>query len=138
MSRGMVVALVGFCACSGDGAKDSGDTGSPSGPSFTRIKAEILTPSCALAGCHAAGGAVNNGMELVEGNEHPALVDAESLFKTGAILVIPNDSDGSYVVQKLEDQDDIVGFFMPYGPFPLEAEYIQLMRDWIDAGALDN
>lgn len=143
MYRAILALGVGLAGCAGDeGGKDTGagtaDTGGdPSAATFTRVKAEILTPSCAISGCHAAGTTIN-GMELVVGGEHAALVDAASIGKPGETLVIPGNSDTSYVVLKLEDAVGIAGYPMP-SPFGgLDGELIQLMRDWIDDGALDN
>ena len=64
-------------------------------------------------------------------------MDVESTALPGAFLVIAGDADASYLVQKLEAADGIVGTEMPPGG-TLEADRLQLVRDWIDAGALDN
>lgn len=136
MTRGILIAVVGLGACNGDDGTDTGGDTAAEAATFTRVKDEILTPSCGLSTCHAAP--TTNGMELVAGEEHAALVNVPSLVATGEILVIPGDADGSYVVLKLEDAVGIVQNPMP-SPFGgLSPALIQLMRDWIDAGALDN
>ena len=123
------VALAVGC----DGTEKDGTT---SGVTFTQINTEILGPSCALAGCHADG--TVNGMVLAPGAEYDALVDAPSIGSVGQTLVIPADADGSYVVLKLEDAVGITGTAMPPPFGGLDPADIQTIRDWIDAGALDN
>ncbi len=50
--------------------------------------------------------------------------------------VIPGDAENSLLVQKLLGTQEIGGIMPPGGPLP--DEDIQLVIDWIDAGALDN
>lgn len=61
----------------------------------------------------------------------------ESAGSPGNTLVIPGDPDNSYLVRKLEGGPDIAGDQMPPGG-ALDAERLQLVRDWIEAGALDD
>jgi hypothetical protein len=127
--------LLGSTGCVGDdGGKDTGTDGGAA--TFSQVRDEVLVPSCALSSCHAAGSP--NGMELVAGSEYQALVNAPSIAATGETLVVPGDADGSYVIDKLEDADNIVGSPMPPPFGGLDPAQIQMIRDWIDAGALDN
>lgn len=129
----MAVALA---ACAGD--KDTDDTGTDTSgaPTFSEVRDEVLLPSCALSTCHDAG--TVNGMELAPGAEYTALVNATSIAAPGEILIIPSDSENSYVIRKILDNDGIVGAPMPYPFGDLDPAMTQRLRDWIDAGALDN
>ena len=49
--------------------------------------------------------------------------------------VEPGDADNSYLVAKLEGN---AGTQMPLNAAPLANSLIQKVRDWIDAGALDD
>lgn len=139
MYRGLWVVWLAACAGDGkDGANtaDTADTDVPAA-TFTRVKTEILEGNCALSGCHTSTGTTNN-LVLDAGGEYAALVNAPSVAAPGEVLVIPGDADASYVVLKLEDGIGIVGSPMPPPFGGLSEEKITLMRDWIDAGALDN
>ena len=50
-------------------------------------------------------------------------------------MVIANDPDNSYLIQKLENDPDIVGLVMPPG-VPLQQTDIDVIRQWILDGAL--
>jgi hypothetical protein len=127
--------LLGGVGCVGDG--EDKETGTDGGAAtFSQVRDDVLVPTCALSTCHAAGSA--NGMELVAGSEYEALVNVASIAAAGETLVVPGDSDGSYLVDKLEDADNIVGSPMPPPFGGLDPAQIQMIRDWIDAGALDN
>jgi hypothetical protein len=77
-------------------------------------------------------------MNLLEGTAYASLVNRPSSRKPGAIRVIPNDPDGSYLIQKLEGSPDIMGDRMPQrGPF-LTPGQIQIIRRWIEVGAPNN
>ena len=118
-----MIALL-LLACAG-----KGDTGAEIAPSLTAVQGEVFTPSCAFSTCHAAPGA--SGLVLEEGSSWGALVNVESAAQPGSILVIPGDADGSYLIARLRGDS---GDLMPPNS-PLEAERLQLVVDWINAGA---
>ena len=70
-------------------------------------------------------------------DDYARLVDVASTAKDGAVLVVPGDPEGSYLVQKLEGAAGIEGDKMPQNG-ELEADRLQLIEDWIAAGALDD
>ena len=74
------------------------------------------------------------GLVLDENMESSALIDVASTALDGAILVIPGDSDGSYLIQKMEGTSGIEGTVMPPSGI-LDAELIDQVRAWIDDGA---
>lgn len=102
-------------------------------PQFAAVQAEVLVPSCGFSSCHGSG----TGGLLLSGtpDDVSALVDVESSGSPGEILVIPGDAESSYLIKKLEGRDGIVGDPMPPGSL-LDPMSVQLVRDWIDGGAL--
>lgn len=122
-------ALLWLLAC-GDKGGDSGG----GEPTFSRVRDEVLVPSCAFSSCHGSG---TGGLSIDESGGYEALVDVESVGMPGEILVIPGDPDQSYLVRKLEGGPDIAGDEMPPGGL-LDEERLQLVRDWIAAGAQDD
>ena len=111
-------------------------------PRFSSIQQHIFNapdsagrPAC--ISCHNAE-RLSGTMNLLEGNAYAALVNRPSSRKPGAIRVIPNDPDASYLIQKLEGSPDIMGDRMPQrGPF-LTPGQIQIIRRWIEVGAPNN
>jgi len=100
---------------------------------FSSIQSSWLTNRC--SGCHDRFGSA--GLDLTAENAYANLVGVGSTRKEGAILVIANDPDNSYLLQKLEGGPDIVGGRMPNSR-GMSEEQIQMVRDWISQGALDN
>lgn len=122
-----------------DASPETDDTDPPPAPTFTRVRAEVLLPSCALSSCHGKARGAPGGLRLgnAPGPDHAELVDVPATLAEGEVLVIPGDPDRSYLVRKIEDAADIVGQSMPPG-VTLSAEHKQLVRDWIAAGALND
>ena len=87
--------------------------------------------------CHSDNGRITAGnLVLLEGRSYNQMVGRASSFKPGAVLVVPNDPDGSYLIHKLEGQGGIIGERMPRttGPFLTEGQ-ISIIRRWIELGA---
>lgn len=117
-----------------DDTDANADTDVAAAPTFARVDAEILKPSCAFSICH--GGGSSGGLSLTgdAADDYAALVNVAATGTAGETLVIPNDPDGSYLIKKLEDASDIAGDVMP-STGALSADQIKLVRDWIAAGA---
>ena len=64
-----------------------------------------------------------------------ALVSVASVEKPGVQRVAPSNSAASYVVQKLQGDPGISGNRMPFGGPFLDQATINVIRQWIDAGA---
>jgi hypothetical protein len=126
----MILSLLLSCV----GPDEGSDTGTD--PTFARVQEEVFTPSCAFSTCHASPGA--SGLVLDEGKSHASLVEVESADSPGRTLVIAGDSDASYLIAKMRGDPDIVGELMPLTGGALEAERLQLVMDWIDAGATED
>ena len=103
---------------------------------FKRIQDEILTPECATSGCHN-GTSSPLGLNLVEGKSYDKLVNQPSNQVSGLLLVEPFNAEASYLLQKLTG-DSGGGVQMPLGRPPLIAAQTQLVRDWINDGALNS
>lgn len=103
-------------------------------PQLSSIQAEIFTPICSV--CHGASVA-NAGMRLNEGNAFNFLVDVDSTEVASLKRVAPGDPDNSYIIQKLEGRA-AVGSRMPLGGPYLSQDQINVIRQWITNGALNN
>ncbi|MBD3334485.1 MAG: hypothetical protein GF355_03125 [Candidatus Eisenbacteria bacterium] len=101
------------------------------------IQQEIFDTSCALSNCHLGDGAPF-GLDLSEGEAHGNLAGVSSSEKPSLLRVDPGSPDESYLVHKIEGGPDIVNARMPLGRDPLSGEQIDLIREWIAAGAEDN
>ena len=108
-------------------------------PTLDSIQQNVFTPTCATAGCHTgpAGPMLPAGMDLSSADASFAnLVGVESLEVAGTPRVAPNDADASYLVMKLEGAAGIAGEQMPFGGPYLDQATIDVIRAWIDAGAV--
>ena len=108
------------------------DPPSPSA-TFTRVQAEVFTPSCALSGCHA-GAAPANGMDLSAGRAYSQIVGVAAVGSSRA-RVAPGDVSASYLASKIRGDATITGSRMPLGGPYLSSEREQLVLDWIRRGA---
>ncbi|HEX7070016.1 MAG TPA: hypothetical protein VF190_04395, partial [Rhodothermales bacterium] len=105
---------------------------------FARIQTEIFDRSC--VGCHRGGGdTLPASLDLsTEDESYQNLVNVPSQHPEapGRVRVVPGDPDASFLVTKLEGGPDLVGSQMPLGGSALSDSQIQLVRDWIAAGAV--
>jgi hypothetical protein len=99
--------------------------------SFQSIQDHVFTPICTA--CHA-GGAAPQGLRLDAGNSYAMLVGQPSTEVSAVLRVAPGNPDASYVIQKLEGHA-AVGARMPLGGPYLDSATINVVRQWIAAGA---
>jgi len=112
--------------------------GCPVVPTFAEVE-RILTGNCLGVGCHQ-GSFPANDMSLEEGMAYDEIVgvtpfnaDAEEM---GLLRVDPGDPDNSYLLLKIGTvPPPILGNPMPLFEDPLSERDIQIVRDWIAAGA---
>ncbi len=133
----IVLALL-CCALLFGCSKSSSPTKPPSvkeDPSFAGDIQPILTSSCALSTCHAAPGQA--GLILSAGQSYGLLVNVNSSEVSTLMRVRPSLPDSSYLVVKIEGRQS-VGVRMPATGTPLSSTNIQLVRNWISKGALNN
>lgn len=110
-------------------------------PIFSEIQVKVLTPSCALSGCHNEA-SKKGGLILVEGQSFAEMVDVPAqqagALADGKILVIPGDPDNSYLIQKLEGPESGEGLEMPPGARVISDAAILAIREWVAQGAQNN
>lgn len=129
-----IVLAVATAACGTRKTPVEPDEGPPSpSATFTRVQAEVFTPSCALSGCHA-GPAPANGMDLGSGRAYGQVVGVAAVGST-RLRVAPGDVAASYLASKIRGDATITGSRMPLGGPYLSTEREQLVLDWIRRGA---
>jgi hypothetical protein len=112
-----------------------GTTGGP--VSFAADIEPLLDGTCARPGCHT-GVVPAQGLDLSSGSAYASLVAVPaSQCSDGRVRVAPGDPDASYLVDKLLGVDLCAGTLMPKGA-PLTPAQIQIIRDWVAAGASEN
>ena len=124
-----------FILACGEKESDSADVTIESTPAtFTQIQTEVFALSCSFSSCHgaAAGGLLLNG-----DGDYERLLNVNSIFADGQVLVSPNDVENSYLVKKVSQTQGISGDIMPPGS-GLSAEAVEMITSWIEAGAEDN
>lgn len=134
--------LLALAACGGGGEDAPPSSAPPPAaglqPTLTSIQANVFTPSCAKTLCHAGPGA-QAGLRLDPGFSWGLLVNFVSSQDMMRTRVIPTDPDGSFLIQKLEGAVGIIGARMPAdGPPYLQQATIDVIRQWIQNGALNN
>ena len=102
-------------------------------PTFTQVQ-EIFTANCLP--CHG-NLSLSGGLGLQAPQTFSNIVNVPSSQVPSLSRIEPNDPEESYIIDKLEGTQ-AVGGQMPLGQSPLPAPTIQLIRDWITAGAPDN
>ncbi|MDA1063277.1 MAG: Ig-like domain-containing protein [Proteobacteria bacterium] len=103
-------------------------------PTFSAIQANVFTPSCATAGCHA-GANPPASLNLDATNSYAMLVGVASSQNAGVLRVNPGMPNNSYLIQKLEGTGSD-GRMPPSGALP--AASITTIRQWITDGAMDD
>jgi hypothetical protein len=96
----------------------------------------VFSPTCAVSGCHT-GGAAPQGLRLDAGVSYSLLFDVASTQNATFKRVDPGNPDDSWLIRKLEGTAN-VGGRMPLGGTPLSQATINIIRQWISDGALDN
>jgi len=134
----MALSALIVAACAGEGIDPSGSTSTTSskGPSLLgQIQTDILQPTCARSGCHDPL-TKSLGVDLSSAEaSYDSLVGVPATCN-GAIRVVPDDPDASYLLDKLGTGGTFCGSMMPLGGPSLDGAQLQLIRDWIAAGAL--
>lgn len=139
-----VLALVCLLAVAGCDSSPSADADPDPDPdpnpltaTLSSIQARVFTPSCAVSGCHV-GSAPREGLNLSNGRSFSELVSVASIQKTDLLLVDPGNPDDSYLIHKLEGRPNITDTRMPRGRSALPQATINVIRQWIADGALQN
>lgn len=106
------------------------------GPNFSEIQANVFTINCAVSGCHLGAGAPQ-GLRLDDANSFGLLVGVASSEVPAILRVAVGDPDNSYLIQKLEGTAT-VGAQMPLNNTALQQSVIDVVRQWITDGAIDD
>lgn len=110
---------------------------------LTNVKEGVFTPSCSFSGCHGAA-AQAAGLDLQSEGLAARLMDHQVKANTSMPLVAPGDPEGSWLYQRVSrcapvDDNGTALPNMPLNaPVLLQDEAVALVRQWIEAGALDN
>jgi hypothetical protein len=124
-----------LAGCGDKGGEDSGQDDAVN-PTFSAVYDDVLVPSCAYSTCHLGAGNAGLGWDDAQG-AYEALVSVPSTQVGTMDRVSPGAPDDSYLVWKLEEADGIVDDVMPPS-VPLTSDKLDLVRDWINAGALND
>jgi len=92
-------------------------------------------------GCHSQGGFADNqgiALRLTASESLAGLVNQTSSQNASLTLVTPGDAANSLLFQKVSQDSPPIGSRMPLFGSPLSVSDQNLIRDWIDQGALDN
>lgn len=109
--------------------------GDPPDPTatFTRVQAEVFTPSCATLACHDPLGQQSQ-MILTAGRAYAGTVGVNSVQMPQLRRIAPGDPANSYLYRKITGAG-ITGDRMPLNQPPLSDARTRLVRDWIRRGA---
>ncbi len=135
----LLLLAVGVAACGSDSpTAPTAPTPTPTPGGLTAtlssIQSEVLNPSCIG---HHGDHATDADLDLREGQAFSNLVNRPSI-QVALDLVEPNDAENSYLIHKLDGRAGIVGVQMPVGgPFLSQAD-IDVIKQWINAGAQNN
>ncbi len=139
-----VAALMAMVACSSVTSSNtpktttSATTTSTAGVSFSRDIQAIFTSNCVV--CHTDGSGPL-GLSLDPGSAYKNLVNVKSIEAPSLNRVSPGAPDKSYILNKLlgtQTQAGGSGARMPFGAAPLPEATINLIQQWISAGAPNN
>jgi len=137
----VTLALAACGAGSGEGLDQNGQPpsggGAPPGglaPTLASIQDNVFTVSCAVPGCHGGAGA-QQGLRLDPGFSAGSLINVASPRDPNLIRVVPGDPDASFLIQKLQGADGLLGDRMPDGGPYLTTATVNVIRQWILDGA---
>ena len=137
----LLLFALGVAAC----GSDSPTAPTPTPPTTTPTPGALTATLSSIqsvvfdASCigHHGDHATDANLDLRDGQSFSNLVNRQSI-QVALDLVEPNDAENSYLVHKLDGRAGIVGDRMPpSGPFLPQAD-IDVIKQWINAGAANN
>lgn len=123
------------------GAPRDPETGAGDAPRIAEVQETVFDRRCTSGACHSSANRAG-GLSLAAGESRAALVDVEpdnpSARGAGFVRVKPGAADESFLIAKLTgDLAAGEGSMMPLGAPALADDELDLIRRWIQAGALD-
>jgi hypothetical protein len=132
--RASAVAMMSVAAACGGGSDPVMNGGG--GVTLVQVQSKVLTPHCALSGCHVGGVGAPFGLDMSSVSSSSAsLISIASSEIPGMLRVSAGDSANSYMYWKLSGNPNILGDPMPASGGPLSASDLALIASWIDGGA---
>lgn len=134
-----VCALVLLAACSSAKSSSSPDAG-PLKPTWTNVYGAVLSKRCLP--CHASATGVSLG-QLNMGSKDTAYKNLVGVAAKGSLCaghgqrVAPGQAGSSLLYTKLSTSPPC-GSMMPFGMQAVSASQKNLIKDWINAGAMNN
>ena len=101
---------------------------------LSSIQNLVFTPTCVV---HHGPDEAEAGLDLSVGRSFANLVNVPST-QVALDRVTPNDAENSYLIHKLDGRPGIVGERMPEDAPFLTAAQIDVIKQWINAGAQNN
>lgn len=105
---------------------------------LSSIQDSLFSGTCQNSRCHDCCWNAAE-LDLTRGESYANLVNVPSMQNSSILRVHPGKPDSSYLIWKLEGHPDMNGARMPIWSTrqPLDPGVIQVIRDWIEAGAKD-
>jgi hypothetical protein len=133
---GFPAAILGAVFAVGCGSSDSGPN-TPTGPTFTQVTQEVITNSaCGGPFCHGAGSASFTLGSTLYSELVGQKASGTSCGTSGLIRVVAGDPAHSLLYLKLQFKPPC-GDGMP-ATGPLDVSKVEMVRQWIAAGAKDD
>jgi hypothetical protein len=135
----LAAAAISGCAGNGNGLDANGNPITPGGgggtpltADFQSIQDNVFTPICTK--CHI-GASAPQGLQLDADHSYSLLVGVPSTEQPSVLRVQAGDPDSSYIIRKLQGSPGISGQQMPLGGPYLPQSTIDVIKQWITAGA---
>jgi hypothetical protein len=110
---------------------------------LSKVRDTLLVSTCQFSACHGSGNAAA-GLDLAAADLHAALMDHVVQADTDLPLVAPGDPEGSWlyrVVSECNPTDasgNVVSHMPLNSPRLSDPGLVAALREWIEAGALDD
>lgn len=127
-----IAATMSAVAC---GGPSNPVTGAGGGTTLLDVQAQVLTPHCALSGCHVGSGAPF-GLDMSSVSASSShLIGVASGEMPSMQRVAVGDAANSYLYWKITANPGIGGDPMPLSGGPLSQANVDLIAAWINGGA---
>jgi len=125
LRRQLAVAFAGVLAACGNPQADRCG-------SSAAVQEAILTPRCALSGCHRSPDPAGS-LDFTASDFDRQLVGVAAAECGGQVRVVAGDADASYLIHKVSDVQPPCGDRMPVARAQLSVEDLACLRTWVAA-----